>query len=271
VRLKPTSWSCKPQLPELFNDMSDESTRPILFAHRGASAHAPENTLAAFDLALRHEADAFELDAKLSADGQVVVIHDQTVERTTDGKGDVRYMTLAALQELDAGSFFDIAFRGEHIPTLAQVFETFGHKTYINVELTNYASPDDDLPDRVVDLVKHNRLEKRVLFSSFNPRALLKVKRLIPDVPVGLLALPGRRGWWARSWLGRIVVPYDALHPESSDVTAGLVTSVHHRGHRVNVWTVNQPEEMQRLFALGVDGIFTDDPRLARQVLTTSR
>ena len=268
--LKPISWSYKAQPPQLPDDMTTESTRPILFAHRGASAHAPENTLAAFDLALRHEADAFELDAKLSADGQVVVIHDQTVERTTDGQGDVRYMTLAALQELDAGSFFDIAFHGERIPTLAQVFETFGHKTYINVELTNYASPDDDLPDRVVALVKHHRLEKRILFSSFNPRALLKARRLIPEVPVGLLALPGRRGWWARSWLGRVVVPYDALHPESADVTAGLVASAHHRGHRVNVWTVNQPEDMQRLFALGVDGIFTDDPRLARQVLTAS-
>jgi glycerophosphoryl diester phosphodiesterase len=250
--------------------MTNEPTRPILFAHRGASAHAPENTLAAFDLALRHEADAFELDAKLSADGHVVVIHDQTVERTTDGQGDVQGMTLAALKELDAGSFFDIAFRGERIPTLAQVFEAFGHKTFINVELTNYASPEDDLPAQVVELVKHHRLEKRVLFSSFNPRALLKAKRLIPEVPVGLLALPGRRGWWARSWLGRMLVPYDAIHPEMADVTAGLVSSAHHRGHRVNVWTVNQPEDMQRLFALGVDGIFTDDPRLARHVLATS-
>jgi glycerophosphoryl diester phosphodiesterase len=247
-----------------------QETRPILFAHRGASAHAPENTLAAFDLALRHEADAFELDAKLSADGYVMVIHDQSVDRTTDGQGDVGAMTLAALQELDAGSFFDIAFRGEHIPTLAQVFEAFGHKTYINVELTNYAAPNDDLPERVVELVQQHRLEKHILFSSFNPRALIKAKRLLPEVPVGLLALPGRSGWWARSWPGRIGVPYDALHPELTDVNAKLVASEHRRGHRVNVWTVNEPDDMQRLFALGVDGIFTDDPRLARQVLTAS-
>jgi glycerophosphoryl diester phosphodiesterase len=248
--------------------MTPELTRPIIFAHRGASAHAPENTLAAFKLALDHEADAFELDAKLTADGQVVVIHDQTVDRTTDGQGDVRYMTLGALQELDAGSFFDIAFRGERIPTLAQVFEAFGHKIFINVELTNYASPDDDLPARVVELVKHHRLEKQVLFSSFNPRALRKARRLAADVPAGLLALPGRRGWWARSWLGRILVSYDALHPQASDVTARLVRSVHNRGQRVNVWTVNQPEEMRRLFAIGIDGLITDDPRLARQALS---
>jgi glycerophosphoryl diester phosphodiesterase len=251
--------------------MTNETTRPILFAHRGASAHAPENTLAAFDLALRHNADAFELDAKLSADGQVVVIHDQTVERTTDGQGEVRHMTLEALQKLDAGSFFDVAFHGEHIPTLGQVFEAFGHKTLINVELTNYASPEDDLPDRVAELVKHHRVEKNILFSSFNPRALLRAKRLLPEVPVGLLAQSGRRGWWARSFLGRLLVPYDALHPELKDVNTRLVTSAHRRGHRVNVWTVNRQEDMQRLFALQVDGIFTDDPRLARQVLTASR
>jgi glycerophosphoryl diester phosphodiesterase len=248
-----------------------QPNRPIIFAHRGASANAPENTLAAFDLALRHEADAIELDAKLSIDGQVVVIHDQTVERTTDGQGDVRLMSLAALKELDAGSFFDVAFRGERIPTLGQVFEAFGHKTYINVELTNYASPNDNLPDCVAELVKHHRLEKRILFSSFNPRALRKAMLLLPEVPIGLLASPGRSGWWARSWLGRMIVPYESLHPELTDVTAELVAATHRLGHRLNVYTVNHPEDMRRLFTLGVDGIFTDDPHLARSVLTAKQ
>lgn len=250
--------------------MLNESNRPIIFAHRGACAHAPENTLAAFELALRHEADAIELDVKLSADGQVVVIHDQTVDRTTDGQGDVRYMTLAALKELDAGSFFDIAFQGEHIPTLENVFETMGHRTFINVELTNYASPNDDLPERVVEIVKRLRMEKRVLCSSFNPRALLKIIRVTSDIPIGLLAQHGRAGWWARSWLGRIIVPYESLHPELKDVTQALITSTHQHGHRIHVYTVNQSEDMRRLFVMGVDGIFTDDPRLARSVLAAS-
>lgn len=245
--------------------MNPPSYRPTIFAHRGASAHAPENTLAAFDLALRQEADAFELDAKLSADGQVVVIHDQTVDRTTDGHGEVRNMTLPALKELDAGSFFDIAFRGERIPTLEEVFEAFGQKILINVELTNYATPADDLPVRVVELVKRHKLEKSILFSSFNPRALRMAHRLLPEVPKGMLALPGLPGWWARTWIGRIAVPYDALHPEISDVTPGLISKLHQQGRRMNVWTVNQAEDMQRLFSLGVDGIFTDDPELAQK------
>lgn len=243
---------------------------PIIFGHRGACAHAPENTLAAFNLALQHGADAIELDAKLSADGHVVVIHDQTVDRTTDGSGKVREFTLKELKKLDAGSYFDVAFCGEPIPTLTEVFEVVGRRTFTNVELTNYASPRDDLPDKVVELVKKHHLAERVMFSSFNPRSLLRAKELLPEVPVGLLALPGWRGWPLRSWIGRKWVPYQALHPEKGDTTARLVKQAHQHGQRVHVWTVNEPQEMQRLFNLGVDGIFTDDPRLARHILQTA-
>ncbi len=240
---------------------------PTIFAHRGASAHAPENTLAAFTLALLHNADAIELDAKLSADGHVVVIHDQTVDRTTNGSGKVAELPLKALKKLDAGSFFDVAYCGEPIPTLNEVFEVVGQRTFINVELTNYASPQDDLPDKVVELVKKHHLTDSVLFSSFNPRTLLRTQALLPEVPVGLLTLPGWHGWPLRSWLGYRLVRYQALHPAGDDTTPRLVAQIHRRGCRVHVWTVNDPAEMQRLFHLGVDGIFTDDPRLARQVL----
>ena len=171
--------------------MQHEPNQPIIFAHRGASAHAPENTMAAFAFALKQEADAIELDAQLSVDEQVVVIHDNSVDRTTDGQGEVRYMTLAALQELDGGSFFDVAFKGERIPTLDQVLGTYGHKTFVNIELKNYKSPDDNLPERVAELVKQHKLEKQVLFSSFNPRALRKIMQIIPEVPIALLASSG--------------------------------------------------------------------------------
>jgi glycerophosphoryl diester phosphodiesterase len=251
--------------------MHTDPSRSIIFAHRGASAHAPENTMAAFALAIQQDADAIELDAKLSADGHVIVIHDPSVERTTDGQGEVRFMTLSVLQELDAGSFFDVAYQGERIPTLDQVFEAFGHKTFINVELTNYKTPNDDLPDRVASLIRRHKLEKRILFSSFNPRALRRVMQIIPEIPIALLASAGRSGWWARSWLGRMIVPYEALHPELTDVTPELVAATHRRGHKLNVYTVNRAEDMQRLFKMQVDGIFTDDPRLAHKIFKESR
>jgi len=241
--------------------------RPTIFAHRGSSAHAPENTLAAFHLAVRQGADAIELDAKLCADGQIVVIHDQTVDRTTQGKGRVDTLTLEELKRLDAGSCFDIAFQGESIPTLEEVFSALGHLTYINVELTNYASLNDALPLKTALLVRKYDLQQRVLFSSFNPLALLKARRALPEVPIGLLALPGKQGAWARSWLGRLV-PHQALHTDLGAVTPRLVAGLKKRGKRLHVYTINSAEEMKRLFSMGADGVFTDDPVLAHQALT---
>ncbi len=248
-----------------FFAMLESLPRPVLFAHRGASAHAPENTLAAFELALEQGTDAIELDAKLSADGHVVVIHDATVNRTTGARGRVKDMTLADLRSLDAGSFFSEKFKGEKIPTLEEVFESVGKRTFINVELTNYDSPRDHLVESVCMLVKKFGLQKRVLFSSFFASNLSAARRYLPEVPRGLLALNGWLGVWHRSF-GFAFGKYDALHPHLSDTTPQQVQRVHRLGRRIHVWTVNEADDMRRLFAWGVDGIFTDDPLLARRV-----
>ncbi|MFC1878635.1 glycerophosphodiester phosphodiesterase [Chloroflexota bacterium] len=241
-------------------------TRPIIIAHRGASAYAPENTLASFELALQQGAEAIELDAKLSADGKVMVIHDQSVDRTTSHTGRVKNLTCEKMQKMDAGSHFDIAFKEARIPTLEEVFNKVGHNIFINVELTNYASLTDDLPGKVADLVRRYELAERVFFSSFNPIALTRIRRLLPEAPIGLLALPGWAGGWARYWPGRMI-SYDSLHVELRDVKASLVQRTHHRGKKFFVYTVNQEKDMRRLFNLGVDGIFSDAPVLARQVI----
>lgn len=245
----------------------DRIARPVVIAHRGASAHAPENTLAAFRLALEHGADGVELDAKLSADGQVMVIHDQTVDRTTSGSGRVRELTMAQLKKLDAGSYFDSSFAREPIPTLEEVFVAVGARTLVNVELTNYASPTDDLPDKVADLVIKFGLQEHILFSTFHPLTLLRIRRRLPQVPTALLALPGRGGGLARGWLGRLLSPA-YLHPYYTDVSAKMMAGEKRRSRMVNAWTVNDTEEMRRLFQIGIDGIITDDPRLARRVLS---
>lgn len=240
--------------------------KPSIFAHRGSKVHAPENTLAAFELAITHKADAIELDVKLSADGHVVVMHDSTVDRTTDGTGQVRKLPLAALKELDAGSYFDIAFRGEPIPTLEEVLEALGRRIPINIELTNYASPGDSLPGIVAELVTRHGLERQVMFSSFNPLALLRARRYLSKVPIGLLGLDGVAGAWTRTRLAGLV-PHEALHPWVGDVDEALVNWTHSRGRRLHVYTVNDPEQMRDLYAWGADGIFTDDPLLARETL----
>ena len=166
--------------------MLPEYPHPIIFAHRGAAAYAPENTLASFKTALDQGADAIELDAKLSADGYVVVCHDRTLNRTTNGTGELSRKTLAELRELDAGCHFSTKFAGEKIPLLEEVFETVGKKLLINVELTNYATPYDQLVEKVCALVIKHGLEGGVLFSSFFPLNLKKAFRLIPNVPQGL-------------------------------------------------------------------------------------
>ncbi len=241
--------------------------RPYIFAHRGASAYAPENTIAAFMLAIQQSADAIELDAKLCADGQVVVIHDQTVNRTTGADGRVADMTLAELQRLDAGSHFDVTFHGETIPTLDQVLEAVGKQTYINIELSNYSSKTDHLPERAAEIVKRHALTHWIMFSSFNPVALIRAKRVLPDVPVGLLALKGRSGAWARSRLGSIL-NYQALHPHYTDIDERLVERLHRKGIRVHPFTVNSAGDLLGMTRLDIDGIITDDPMLTRQIIT---
>jgi len=245
--------------------MLETLPRPTIFAHRGASAHAPENTLAAFELALAQGADGIELDAKLSADGHVVIIHDATVDRTTDRQGRVKDMSLAELRSLDAGGFFAEQYHGEKVPTLEEVFETLGKRIFVNVELTNYNTPGDYLVESVCMLVKKCGLQKQVLFSSFFASNLSKARGLLPEVPRGLLAFNGLLGAWARSF-GFAFGRYQALHPNLKDVTPQQVQRVHRLKRRVHVWTVNTAEDMRRLFNWDVDAIFTDDPQLAVQV-----
>ncbi len=245
--------------------MSIPLPTPAIFAHRGDSAHAPENTLAAFELAIRKGADAIELDAMLCASGEVVVIHDETLERTTDGQGRVSETPLAALRELDAGSWFAPRFRGEHIPTLEEVLEAIGGRIYLNIELKNYATPRDPLPERVATLVERFGLEENVLFSSFNPWTLRRARARLPRVPLGLLTAPGWTGGVLNGPLGRLLVPYEALHPERRSVTPALVAAVHRRGARLHTYTVEDPAEARYLFALGVDGIFANDPAIVEE------
>ncbi len=240
--------------------------RPTIFAHRGASAHAPENTMAAFSLAVGQGADAIELDAKLSADGAVVVFHDPKLERTTNGVGRLSECSSSHLRTLDAGSSFSEAFRGERIPLLEEVLDAFGKKVLIVVDLTNYTTPWDGLPTRACELINRHSLKDCVMLSSFFPANLHEAARQLPGVGLGLVAGRGWKGIWARSF-GFSFGDYAALHPNFHDVSLRQVKRVHRLKRRVHVWTVNAADDLRRLAGWGVDGLFTDDPRLALQVI----
>lgn len=207
-----------------------------------------------------------ELDAKLSADGHVVVMHDATVDRTTNGSGRVSQMSLAALRELDAGAKFSARFSGERIPTLDEVLETLGPSMVVNIELTNYTSPADALVERAVQIVQRHGATERVIFSSFLATNLRKVRRLLPGAAAAMLAWKGWAGSLARGSLGRWAGAH-ILHPFLTDTSEAVISAAHRRGQRVNVWTVNQAQDMRRLLAHGVDGLITDDPLLALAVI----
>ncbi|MBI5352564.1 MAG: glycerophosphodiester phosphodiesterase [Chloroflexi bacterium] len=246
--------------------MIENFPRPIILAHRGDFAHAPENTLPSFQQAIEKGADGVELDTKLTSDGHVIVIHDSTVDRTTDGKGKVASFTLESIRKFDAGLWFNEKFRGTRVPLLGEVFETVGKDKLINIELTNYATPKDGLVVKVCELIKKHNNHSQIIFSSFFVSNLKLASQLLPQVPRGLLAMPGLLGLWARSF-GFMFGDYQALHPHISNASPEQVQRVHRINRRVHVWTANTAQEVNQLKEWGVDGIFTDDPQTAVHAL----
>jgi glycerophosphoryl diester phosphodiesterase len=234
---------------------------PPVIAHRGASLRAPENTLAAFRLAADIGAEGIELDAKLTRDGQVVILHDSTLDRTTDGSGPLALRSLEELRALDAGSKHSGDFAGERIPTLEDVFAEIGPRLLINVEMTNYASPRDPLPRRVVELVRRHGLEERVLLSSFNPAALRTARATAPGLPLGLLLGPGQPAWMG--FLFPLVSPHESYHLHDRLIREKSIRLAHRAGRKLIPWTVNDPARIRWLLEVGADGIITDDPGLA--------
>jgi len=228
---------------------------PKVIAHRGASAYAPENTLAAFQSALELGADGIELDVMLTKDGKLAVIHDDTVDRTTDGTGKVKDLTLEELQSLDAGG-------QEKIPSLDEVFDLVGGKLLINIELKNYSAMFDPLPLVVADLIEARGLQDSVLISSFNPINLPRFRHKLPGVQLGLLTQSGQARF--RVWR---LFRYDALHPFFTDVDESLVDGLHSRDKQINIWTCDDPDEVRRMAALGVDAIITNDPKNTKKAL----
>ncbi len=246
--------------------MIEDFPRPIIFAHRGDLSHAPENTLPSFQQALQKGADGVELDAKLTSDGHVIVIHDPTLDRTTDGKGRVASITLDAIRKLDAGKWFDEKFTGTKVPLLEEVFEMVGRDKMINIELTNYSTPRDGLVIKVCELIQRHNNHSQILFSSFFSSNLKIAAQTMPEIPRGLLASPGLIGLWARSF-GFMFGDYQALHPHISNTSREQMQRAHRLKRRVHVWTANTPEKINQLKDWGVDGIFTDDPQMAVHAL----
>ncbi|GIW42135.1 MAG: glycerophosphoryl diester phosphodiesterase [Candidatus Binatia bacterium] len=226
-------------------------------AHRGASGSAPELTRAAFERALELGVDMIELDVRLSADSVPVVFHDDDLRRTTNGRGRVRERTVAELRELDAGSWFGPAYRGERILTLEEVVELVGRRALLNVELKGDPPEWKTLALRTLAVLARAGIVGTTVISCFDPEALAKVREFSPGARIGLLwNEPDFGGAWP--WAKRLAAW--SIHPRAGLVTERIVREAHARGLRVLAWTVNDVGEMARLVEWGVDGIMTDYP-----------
>jgi glycerophosphoryl diester phosphodiesterase len=236
------------------------------FAHRGASLSAPENTLAAFELAVKQGADGIELDVRLCRTGEWVVIHDLRLNRTTNGRGLVRAKSIAELQRLDAGSSFHQNFANERIPALAEVLDWAKGRALLNIEIKSLARPREGAEQRLLKLLKRHGVRRQCLISSFNPIVLRRLARLDPALPTGLLL---NVKWLQRGTeksLSRLM-NIQALHLSRRLARPAVLEQIRRIGLRVLVWGANDPDELRQLVDHGVDGIITDVPKLLNDIL----
>jgi glycerophosphoryl diester phosphodiesterase len=246
-----------------------ERQKVTCYAHRGARGHAPENTLLAFDLAFDLGAEAIECDVQRSRDGELVIIHDGTVNRTTNGVGAVAALSFADLRALDAGRLWRIPQR---IPTLTETLELVQrHGGALNLEIKGESVAESIGTAEAVEPVLRaleEPLRSRLMVSSFAHPAVARVKERLPWLRVATLC--SGREWQRQDMLApALAMGAEAIHPGVALTTAELVTRAHDAGLRVNVWTANRSATIRKLIAWGVDGLFSDYPE--RVIITRAQ
>lgn len=242
-----------------------KSGETLVFGHRGAMAQAPMNTLAAFALAREQGADGIELDVQLSRDGQLVVIHDDKVDATSNGQGKVSEFTLAELQRLDAGLWFSECFIGQRIPTLDEVFEAVGNDMLINVEIKAPRDLVDRVERQLANCIQRHNMRERIIVSCFDPLVLRRIRPMMPTVLQGYLYVPDMP---ASHYLPPNKLRHEARHPRHDMVDEKYMNWARAHGYCVNVWTVNDVERALQLKRLGVNVIMTDEPGRIISALT---
>lgn len=231
----------------------------IVIAHRGASRVAPENTLSAMKKAIEFGADYAECDVFQTKDGEIVLFHDEEMDRTTGKEGMIWDYTLAELKELEVGSWFKEEFRGEPIPTLREVIQSVKGKIKLNIEV-KVSGSDPDIAQKVVDIIRSESIAKECMVTSFEKPVIEKIKEIAPELITGFI--------------------FDEEHPpdifegnweyvcsKRNIVDEEFVRKAKLKGKKIFVWTVNYPAETKKLIDLGVDGIITDVPNLLKEIL----
>lgn len=235
----------------------DKKRRMKIIAHRGASYTCPENTLAAFQRVALLPVDGVELDVHVTKDRQLVVIHDEKINRTSNGKGYIKDMTLAELRRYDYGNWFHRAFAGQHIPTLQEVLKIFAHTHHqVHIELKTNIVPYEGIEQLVVQEVIAYNMGNRVIISSFDHEAIQRVIKLEPKIEVAALFSNLLVDYCTYA----SCIPVRTLHVSKYIATRKPIQQAILVGYLVRVYTVNNVQQAKYLEKLGVDAIFTDEP-----------
>jgi glycerophosphoryl diester phosphodiesterase len=244
--------------PTTIEDFMRLDSPSRVIAHRGFSSQAPENTLVAIEKAIEIGADMVEIDVTVTSDGEVILLHDETLDRTTTGTGLPTDRTLTEIRQLDAGSWFAPEYAGEPIPTLAEALETVKDRILINIEIKSEAVEHGVVPEVAALIVEHGMLDQ-VVVSSFSPEALRLMK--ITDPTVITASLFNKDLHTGRDPLEIVLeVGSRGFNISSKRVTPEMVDRCHMHGIPVAVYTVNDEAELLRLMEIGVDAVFTDHP-----------
>lgn len=236
----------------------------INFAHRGFSGEFPENTMLAFQKAVETGCDGIELDVHLTKDGKIVVIHDHTLDRTTNGSGFVRDYTLEELKQLNAAAHFKGNFKGVTIPTLEEYFDFIkDYPILSNIELKNTSYYYSNLEEKVIEMIYAYHLEEKTMFCSFNIPSMMRCKELAPQLKTGLLYGEelGNCGEFTQKCHA------DFWHPHYSKMRAEDFKNCAVHGVGVNVWTVNDESVMKEMLDYQVNGIITNFPNKLNKLM----
>ncbi|KAB3530060.1 glycerophosphodiester phosphodiesterase [Alkaliphilus serpentinus] len=228
-----------------------------IIAHRGASGYAPENTMKAFEIALDLKAHGIELDLHMSSDGQLIVCHDERVDRTTNGSGFIRDLTLKEIKALDAGSWFGSKFKNQRVPTLQEVLDLLRNRDLLlNIELKSGPIFYPNIEREVIKVIEDYGLMENTIISSFNHYSLLEVKRIYNRVKTAPLYMAGI----VSPWKYAMDIGADGIHPYFYNVTPELVKLSAEKGLFVNTFTVNEPQYLKYAIDCGISGVITNYP-----------
>lgn len=233
------------------------SNLPLIIAHRGASSQATENTLPAFQLAFDSGADGIEFDIQLTKDGELVVYHDDTVDRLTDGTGSIRSKSLDQIKSLKVKNRFNSDKLS--IPTLDEVLSIIPSRVIVNIEIKGDRLFQTDIAQKLQTALTHFPDPDRVIISSFNIFQLFRAKLLMPGIKRGLLCVPGISPTFYQRFFRKLIAHF-SLHPYEKDLSSGVINLCHRQKTKVYSYTINEIKKLHDFMQYNIDGIFTDHP-----------